>query len=227
MKKEVKLITIDGPASSGKTTTARLLLKKLKEQKKNFVLLESGNFYRFATYLLLKKDKLNSFLENPSEEMSFFKEEFKNVKIELRDQGTFIFWKGRLIKEELRNKEVEDSVSLVSAVKEMREFLNEKMKELVKGKSVIAEGRDMGSVVFPEADLKVYLTADEKLRAERRFREKKDVELKEVEENIKKRDELDSRRKVAPLTIPEGAVIIDTGRLSPEKVVQKILSFIN
>lgn len=227
MKKEIKLITIDGPASSGKTTTARLLLKKLKEKKKNFVLLESGSFYRFATYLLLKKDKLNSFLENPSEEMSFFKEEFKNVKIELRDEGTFIFWEGRLIREELRSKEVEDSVSLVSAVKELREFLNEKMRELVKGKSVIAEGRDMGSVVFPEADLKVYLTADEKVRAERRFREKKDVELKEVEENIKKRDELDSRRKVAPLTIPEGAVVIDTGRLSPEEVVQKILSIIN
>ncbi len=227
MKKEIKLITIDGPASSGKTTTARLLLKKLKEKKKNFVLLESGSFYRFATYLLLKKDKLNSFLENPSEEMSFFKEEFKNVKIELRDEGTFIFWEGRLIREELRSKEVEDSVSLVSAVKELREFLNEKMRELVKGKSVIAEGRDMGSVVFPEADLKVYLTADEKVRAERRFREKKDVELKEVEENIKKRDELDSRRKVAPLTIPEGAAVIDTGRLSPEEVVQKILSIIN
>jgi len=124
-------------------------------------------------------------------------------------------------------------VSKVSAIKEIREFLTEFMRNLGKKNNLITEGRDMGSVVFPYADLKIFLTANEEIRAQRRFKEKaekenikKEVLYREVVNNIKFRDKLDSQREIAPLIIPEGAYIIDTSYLTPKEVLEKILKII-
>ncbi len=222
-----KIITIDGPASSGKTTVARLLSQKL-----NIPLLESGALYRLVTYLLINSEEpIDKFLKDNNALLKFLKEVFRKIKIELKSSGTEIYLDGRIIKEELRSKKVEEMVSQVSTNKVVREFLTEFMRQLVKERGVVTEGRDMGSVVFPYADVKIFLTADEKVRAERRLKEKleklqKETSFEEILNNIKLRDKLDSQRKVAPLTIPEGAYIIDTSYLTPEKVLEEILKLI-
>jgi cytidylate kinase len=227
--KKFKIITIDGPASSGKTTVAKMIAQKFKVP-----LLESGALYRFVTYLLIKSGKsIQTYMENEDLLINFLKEAFQKVKIELTSEGTFIYWNGKLIKEELRKEEVENMVSQVSANKKVREFLTEIMRKLGKEDSLITEGRDMGSFVFPYADIKIFLTANEEIRAQRRLKEKmgkviyKDKNLYEkVFNNIKFRDKLDSQREVAPLIIPEGAYIIDTSNLTPEEVLNEILKII-
>ena len=221
-----RVITIDGPASSGKTTLARLLAKKL-----GWSLLESGKFYRFVTYTLLEEKQIEKFLNNELDIKEWLCKVFNNTQVKLNVNETEIFYKNKKLEEELRRKEVEDFVSKVSAIKEVREFLTDYMRELVKGKDVIAEGRDMGSVVFPFAEFKFFLTADPEVRAKRRLRDVKEV-LKEdrgeeeVKKNILERDRLDSSRKVAPLKVPEGAIVIDTTNLTPEDVLKEVLSFV-
>jgi cytidylate kinase len=227
--KKFKIITIDGPASSGKTTVAKMIAQKL-----NSPLLESGTLYRFVTYLLIKSEKsIQTYMKNEKALINFLKETFKKVKIELTPEGTYIYWNGNLVKEELREKEVENLVSQVSANKKVREFLTDFMRELGKKGSLITEGRDMGSFVFPYADIKIFLTADEEIRAQRRLKEKMEkgvykgkILYEEVFSNIKLRDKLDSQREVAPLIIPEGAYIIDTSHLTPEEVLNEILKII-
>ena len=227
--RKIRIITIDGPASSGKTTIAKMLAQKL-----NFPLLESGSLYRLITYFLLNSKKpLEVYLKDKKALIQYLKKIFTEIKIDLIPSGTFIYWKGKLLKEELRNEEVENMVSKVSAIKEIREFLTEFMRNLGKKNNLITEGRDMGSVVFPYADLKIFLTANEEIRAQRRFKEKaekenikKEVLYREVLNNIKFRDKLDSQREIAPLIIPEGAYIIDTSYLTPKEVLEKILKII-
>ncbi len=221
----LNIITIDGPASSGKTTIARLLAKKL-----NYLLLESGSLYRLVTYLLLSTSDLKNYLKDSQKLLKFLEDVFKEIRIKLLSEGTFIYWKKRLIKEELRSKDVENVVSKVAALKEVRDFLTNFMRKLAENKFIVAEGRDMGSVVFPYADLKIFLTASNEIRARRRFKEKLNKEAnckyEEVLENIKFRDELDSKRAVAPLTVPDGAYVIDTSYLTPEQVLNEILKLI-
>ncbi len=225
MGNEIKIITIDGPASSGKTTIAKLLAQKL-----GFLFLESGSLYRMATYLLLQNFKdIKEILKDEEKLKNFLEKNLRDVKIEFSQDGTKIKWKGKVLKDELRSKEVDENVSIVAEKKTVREILTKFMRELAKGKQIIAEGRDMGSVVFPYADLKVFLTANEEIRAKRRYKEialKEKRTLEEILENIKLRDKIDSKRKVAPLKIPEGAIIIDTSFLTPEEVLNKILEHI-
>ncbi|MCX8041946.1 MAG: (d)CMP kinase [Thermodesulfobacteriaceae bacterium] len=212
------IITIDGLASSGKSTIAKMLASKL-----NFYLLESGSLYRLVTYWFLNYFKNQ---ENPLEEIEKL---FKEVKIDLTSKGTLIYWKNRFLKEELRSKEVEEWVSKISSLKEVRNFLTSYMRELTWDKNLVAEGRDMGSVVFPWARFKIFLTAKEEIRARRRHGEltlKEKRSYEEILKNLKERDELDSTRKVSPLVIPEGAYLIDTSYLSPEEVLEKILRLI-
>lgn len=218
----MSIITIDGLSSSGKSTIARMLSKML-----GFFLLESGNLYRLVTWWYinyLKKEKKN-FIEE-------IKKFFEESKIELSFEETLIWWKDKKLKEELKNKEVDEWVSKISAIKEVRDFLTQYMRELAFGKNLVAEGRDMGSVVFPWAKFKIFLTAKDEIRAKRRYAELKlksqeERNYQDVLQNLKKRDELDSQRKVSPLIIPEGAYIIDTSYLSPEEVLEKILDLIN
>jgi len=220
----MRVITIDGPSSSGKTTTAKALAKRL-----NCVVLESGGFYRLVTWLLLEGNRLEEFLFNSGvERHEVLKELFKGVKVELTKEGTKFFVNDRLVKEELRKKRVDERVSEVSAIKEVREFVTQVMRELANSyECVVAEGRDMGSVVFPDAELKVFLTASTDVRAKRRLTQLKKVwgesrRVDEVVENIKKRDAMDSSRKVAPLRVPDGARVIDTSQLELEEVVNEI-----
>jgi len=211
------VVTIDGPAGSGKTTTARHLAGLL-----GFDLLESGAFYRFLTHFLLEEygQTLTLFFELEEAVMRGLLERALGLlEVRLSPQGTELWYKGRLLKEELRREDVEEWVSKVSALPVVRDLVNAYLRELVKGRRIVAEGRDMGSVVFPFADVKFYLTARESIRAERRRKDLGNVDLNEVKTLLNKRDELDSTRKVAPLTVPESATVIDNSDLSLDEVV--------
>jgi cytidylate kinase len=213
------IITIDGPAGSGKTTTARILAKRL-----GFDLLESGAFYRFVTYFLLKYSSevsVSDFLLLPEKEQRIIIQNvFKHLEVKLNSEGTILYLNGKSLKDELREPEVEEWVSRVSALPVVREMVNEYLRSLVKGRKVVAEGRDMGSVVFPKATLKFYLDADVEVRAKRRAKDLKGFDVLETKKMILRRDELDSKREVAPLSIPEGAIVIDNSTLSIEEVVK-------
>jgi len=215
------IITIDGPAGSGKTTTARILAKRL-----GFDLLESGAFYRFVTYFLLKYSSEVSvsdfLLLSDKEQRIILQNVFKDLEVKLNSEGTILYLNGKSLKDELREPEVEEWVSRVSALPVVREVVNEYLRSLVKGRKVVAEGRDMGSVVFPKATLKFYLDADVEVRAKRRAKDLKGFDVLETKKMILRRDELDSKREVAPLSIPEGAIVIDNSTLSIEEVVKII-----
>jgi len=213
------IITIDGPAGSGKTTTARILAKRL-----GFDLLESGAFYRFVTYFLLKYSSEVSvsdfLLLSEKEQRIILQNVFKHLEVKLNSERTILYLNGKPLKDELREPEVEEWVSRVSVLPVVREMVNEYLRNLVKGRKVVAEGRDMGSVVFPKATLKFYLDADVEVRAKRRAKDLKGFDVLETKKMILKRDELDSKREVAPLSIPEGAIVIDNSTLSIEEVVK-------
>ena len=213
------IITIDGPAGSGKTTTARILAKRL-----GFDLLESGAFYRFVTYFLLKYSSevsMSDFLLlSEKEQRIILQNVFKHIEVKLNSEGTILYLYGKPLKDELREREVEEWVSRVSALTVVREMVNEYLRSLVKGRKVVAEGRDMGSVVFPKATLKFYLDADVEVRAKRRAKDLKGFDVLEAKKMILRRDELDSKREVAPLSIPEGAIVIDNSTLSIEEVLK-------
>ena len=219
MENSAFIITIDGPAGSGKTTTARVLAKRL-----GFDLLESGAFYRFVTYFLLKNSSeisLSEFLVlSEKEQRIILQNVFKHIEVKLNPEGTILYLKGKPLKDELREPEVEEWVSQVSALPVVREVVNEYLRSLVKGRKVVAEGRDMGSVVFPKATLKFYLDADVEVRAKRRAKDLKGFDVLETKKMILRRDELDTKREVAPLSIPEGAIVIDNSTLSIEEVVK-------
>ncbi|MGC9109928.1 MAG: (d)CMP kinase [Caldimicrobium sp.] len=211
------IITIDGPAGSGKTTVAKTLAKTLKLD-----LLESGSFYRYVTWCLLKEQKNINNFSTDEDLKNYLKEIFNKINISLSSDGTNLIFNGKVLKEELRAKEVDNYVSEVAAHPLVREEVTQFLRRLVEGRRVITEGRDMGSVVFPEASLKIYLTADLEERARRRAKDIPDRDLVEVKKNLLERDLKDSKREVAPLRIPEGAIIIDTTHLSLNEVVQKI-----
>jgi cytidylate kinase len=133
---------------------------------------------------------------------------------------------GEDVSEEIRKPIISQKVSVVSQIPEVREILVKKQRKIAEGKNVVMDGRDIGTVVLPDAQFKFFLTASLEERARRRYEELKnkgtEVKYEEVLEEIKKRDSLDSGRKTSPLTIPEGAILIDTTDLTEEEVVERV-----
>ena len=212
------VITIDGPSGAGKTSLAKKLAKRL-----GIIYLDSGALYRAITLEALKKgfDKehiINSLLP------------VLNLVIKIEDKMR-IWVKGKEITEEIRNPEVTREIWWVCRIPEVREKVNKILKGFARRKDIVVEGRDMGSVVFPQADYKIYLTASLEERARRRWKELKvngiEITLTEIRREMEERDRKDSKRELAPLTIPPGALIIDNTHLSIDKTVDKILEFMN
>lgn len=214
------IVTIDGPAGSGKTTVAREIAKKLE-----FDLLESGAFYRYITWSLINRgDNLEILKENEEPFRKTLLSILSELRVELSPEGTRLFREGRALRDELRSKEVERAVSVVSAHPLVREVVTEFLRSVADERRIITEGRDMGTTVFPQANLKVFLTADLEVRAKRRAKDFSDRTEEEIKKNLLERDELDRSREVSPLRKPEGALEIDTTCLSIEEVVERIIS---
>lgn len=212
------IVAIDGPAGSGKSTIA----KKTAEQL-GFVYIDTGAMYRALTY---------GYLQAP---IDFSKREerlafLKRMKVGF-NQKNEIMLNDIVIKDEIRTSEVSETVSYVCSFPEIREAMTQLQRELAKEHSVIMDGRDIGTSVFPNADLKLFFVADSKERARRRQLDylAKGIEktVEEVEEEIVKRDELDSSRELSPLCKAKDAIEIDTTALSIEEVCEKIFLLVN
>ena len=215
------IITIDGTSGSGKTTISKSLAKKL-----GFSLLDSGKLYRSAGFAYLKSKESFSDLNN-------IKSVISKITMSLNtDSNEFeIFFDNKKIDHLLYSEQVSESASIVSKLPEVRECMMKIQKLCVKGRGLIANGRDMGTEVFPEANLKLYVNASLDVRAKRRYDELKskgeDVNLENVYESLKKRDESDTNRTISPLRVPDNAEIIDTSHLKPDAIVDKILNLYN
>lgn len=213
-----RVIAIDGPGGSGKSTTARLLAAKL-----GYAYLDTGAMYRALTYFAVVKGIAPS--DGPK--LSALA---KIVDIEFKTQAdvNHVFINGEEVTDEIRTPAVTALVSEVSAHKGVREAMVAKQKELGKKGSIVAEGRDTTTAVFPDADVKVYLDASVKQRAQRRLIDLAKMgistTLEEQIADLERRDAHDSGRKHSPLTRARDAVVIDTTALTIEEQVERIIS---
>lgn len=210
------IIAVDGPAGSGKSTISKIVASRL-----NFTYLDTGAMYRMITYYVIK-NKIDIENKKSVENM------LENIKLDIVKDNFFVNEKD--VSKEIRGVEVTQMVSQVASIKEVRTKLVDLQREISKGKKVVLDGRDIGTVVFPNANLKIFLNASSDERANRRLKEflEKGIEqsYEEVLEDIIKRDKMDSEREESPLKKAEDAVEIDTSSLSKEEVSEKIIDLI-
>jgi cytidylate kinase len=215
-------IAVDGPAGSGKSTVSKIIAKNFK-----LLYLDTGAMYRAVTYALLKN---NIDLNNEKLICDFIKKiDFKINKNENSDELD-IFVNNEKVNRYLRLREVDNNVSLVSSYKCIRDWLVEIQRRIAKENDVILDGRDIGTVVLPDADFKFYLDASIEERARRRFydeKNEKQIPIEEIKKDLIKRDKLDSNRKLAPLKKAEDAIYIDTTNKSIDEVIRIISEIIN
>ena len=211
------ILAIDGPAASGKSTVARMLADRLGAW-----LLDSGAVYRAVALAALERG-LDLDAGKQLGDLA------SSVRVEFRDteDGVRVMLDGRDVSEAIRMPEVSEAASRISVHPEVRRALLDHQRRAAEGRRVVAEGRDMGTVVFPDADVKFFLTADERVRAERRWRELlargRSVTLEEVLAEQRERDRRDRERAVAPLRPAEDAVVVDSTSMTPEQVVEKMM----
>lgn len=215
------IVAIDGPAGSGKGTVTKEIAKRM-----GLINLDTGATYRCVALASLKhgikleeEDKIASLIDDLDIEFKYDKDDFIRV-----------FLNGEEVTSEIRSFEVNKIVSPISSIVRVRLKMVDLQRKMAEGKDVIMEGRDIGTYVFPNADVKIYLDADVEERAKRRFKENKekglDVTFEEVLENIKKRDENDKHKEIGSLKIAEDAVIVDSTKLSIDEMadaVEKII----
>ena len=215
------IIAIDGPAASGKSTTAIGVAKCL-----GITYLDTGAMYRAVTFGLIENDIK---FEDSSELDNYLKQ----IKLKLFEtkSGAILNLDGRNISKEIRSSKVTENVSEVSALKSVRDSMVLIQRKMAKKNDCILEGRDIGTVVFPDADFKFFLIADENVRAKRRQNDLKKMgeqkSIDNVTRDIIKRDYKDSTRKHSPLIKSENAIIIDTSNLDINKVIDKIVNIVN
>lgn len=212
------IISIDGPAGSGKSTVAELLSKKL-----NFIHFNSGSLYRGITAYCLKHCKDKNF-EN------FLKNEKITLKIEFISNNQHVFVNNKDFTKVLRENSVSVNTPKISIIPYVRNLVDNCQKEFCSKRNVVIDGRDIGSFVFPNADIKFYLDCDIHERAKRRYMEenKKNTKISiiEIEKQIRMRDELDKNKKIAPLIVPKNSIVIDSTNLTINQVVEEMLKFI-
>ena len=211
------IIAIDGPAGSGKSTISKLVAKDL-----DLIYLDTGAMYRLVTLKALKMGILDENLEN----LDKINELLDNLEIDIREDGFYL--DGVDVSEEIRKPIVSENVSKIAAIKEVRIKMVDLQRAFSKAKNVILDGRDIGTVVFPNANLKVFLVADARERANRRYKELtekgENVSLEEIYQNILMRDKIDSTREEAPLKKAEDAIEVDTTSKSIDEVKEEILN---
>jgi len=209
------VVAIDGYSSCGKSTLAKALAKKL-----GFIYIDSGAMYRAVTlYFIRNKVNFN--------DHDAATEALKHIELNFhsRDYESHITLNGEEVSEEIRKMPVSENVSEVSAIKEVRTEMVKQQQRMGKSKNIVMDGRDIGTTVFPDAQVKFFMTADPKIRAERRFKELQgkgdtNTTLEDVFENLAHRDYADTTRKESPLVRADDAIILDNTDITPEQQLE-------
>ena len=216
------IVAVDGPAGSGKGTITTRVGEKL-----NLVTFDTGAMYRAISYYMIQNkiglddlEKIKAMLDSI------------NMELEFENRVQVLYLNSQKLVGELRTKEVNEIVSQVSHIPEVREAMVKLQRKLAEGKNVILDGRDIGTNVFPDADVKIYLDASPEERARRRLKQNiengvSDVSYEEILENIKFRDENDKNSKIAPLKKADDAIVIDSTSMPIESVVEKVIEIID
>ena len=211
----MKIVTLDGPSGSGKGTVGRLLAQVL-----NFNYLDSGLLYRAVAILVIEKDIALGDVSN-------IEEIARNMNLEFSSENNKIFLDGIDVSNSIRTEEISVVSSKVAQLESVRAILHKIQRGYLKGNGLIADGRDMGTVIFPDADLKIFITASPEARAYRRHKELlgrgESVSLRDLERSIASRDRSDSERKISPLVPAVDAIIIDTSNMTVEEVKDEIV----
>ena len=213
-------VAIDGPASSGKSTISKLIAKE-----NHFLYLDTGAMYRVVTLAVLR----NNISLDDYEAIEKLVQTIE-IGFSMQDGKQSVFMNGEDVTDEIRSVEVTRNVSAVSALKEVRTRLVHLQREIAENHSIIMDGRDIGTVVLPQAEIKIFLVASVEERARRRFIEnqEKGIEMsyEELVEDIRRRDHIDSTRKESPLRKAEDAIEVDTTKMTIEDVVKVVTALI-
>ena len=214
------IVAIDGPAGSGKGTVTELVCKKL-----NLINISTGAAYRSVALAILQNNI-------SSDDTNKIIELLDKIDIEFRKENDkdLVYLNGEEVTKRIRQKDVTSIVSKVSSIKEVRLKLNKIFKKIAENKNVIMEGRDIGTCVFPNANVKIYLDASIEERAKRRVKQNEELGInipyEEIKEDIQKRDEADKNKKIGALKKADDAIYIDSSNMTIEEVTDKIVEII-
>ncbi len=223
---EKLVIAIDGYSSCGKSTVAKDLAKLL-----NIIFIDSGAMYRCVTLYALR----NKIIKGDSIDEESLKKALSDIAITFKFDASKklneTFLNGVSVEKEIRSPEVSDYVSIVSAIAFVRKRMVELQQKMGETESIVMDGRDIGTVVFPQAGLKLFMTASPEIRAQRRYKEYQEknetVSFEEVLENVKKRDHIDETRTESPLKKAEDAIVLDNGNMNKEEQLDFIIAELN
>ena len=214
--KERLTIAMDGPAGSGKSTIAQRLAEKL-----DYLYLNSGSMYRAMTLLSLRE-------EGASTDVSMLTKLTKSCRIDFSDNGKITLLNGEDVSDVLRTPEIDRAIVDIAQVPEVRHEMVKQQRRIGENGGIIVEGRDVTTVVFPDADLKFYINASVEERAKRRYAEQKaqgiETTLKQVEKEIRDRDQMDESREHSPLRAAEDAIVVDTTSMTINQAVDFVLN---
>ena len=207
------IIAIDGYSSTGKSSFAKIIANEF-----SFLYLDSGALYRGVTLFAIENGYIN---DDCKIDVTGLDIALEDLDLHFGPKGTYIG--DRCIEQEIRSLAVADKVSPVATVAEVRNFVDKKLREFGKKKRIVMDGRDIGTTVFPEAEVKIFMTADPMIRAERRAAEMRakgqDVDIKDVLKNLQERDYIDSHREVSPLTQAADAIVLDNSHMTMQDQV--------
>jgi len=219
------VIAIDGFSSTGKSTLAKLLAKEL-----GYIHIDSGAMYRAITLYAIENGMIQDDFVVEFELLPQL--EFIDVHFEWNPENgkNEIYLNGENVEERIREMDVSSKVSLIAKIPEVRDFAVELQRKLGKKKRIVMDGRDIGTTVFPDADLKIFLNTSAEERAKRRYEELLKTEhpatYEEVFKNISERDLMDSTREISPLRKADDAIMVENGNLTPEETMKKVLEII-
>lgn len=208
MKKKIN-IAIDGPAAAGKSTISRRIAEKM-----DYIYIDTGAMYRAVTLHLIRHGR---------QVLS----QLENLDIRFETGGTTLYLNGEDVTEDIRTQEVTSNVSEISSLPEVRRYLVSMQQKIASDKGVVMDGRDIGTTVLPEAELKIFMKASPEIRARRRLKEEEargvDIDLETLTTQIVRRDELDMNREISPLIKADDAVLLDTSHMGIAEVEDKII----
>ena len=210
------IIAIDGYSSTGKSSFAKIIANEF-----SFLYLDSGALYRCVTLFAIE----NGFIDDDCNiDVPGLEKAIEDLDIHFGEGGTYIG--DRCVEKEIRSLAVAGKVSPIATVPEVRSFVDRKLREFGKNKRIVMDGRDIGTTVFPNAELKLFMTAEPMIRAERRAAEMPGASIEDVLKNLEERDYIDSHREVSPLTQAEDAVVLDNSHMTMADQVEWLKALI-